>query len=188
MPRVFFGLEVPDTVKKRLLALQGPVKGAKWQSRNQLHLTLAFLGTVNEESVPDLCQAAAGVEAPAFELLVAGLHTFGQAERPRNLWAGVSGDEALRNLQQQLASQLAEAGFESGHSGFQPHITIARFRKQPGSVAPLLNEHGDERFGPMPVTEFVLFESTPGHSGSVYTVIERFPLAGPLDETGTHDQ
>ena len=188
MPRVFFGLEVPDTVKKRLLALQGPVKGAKWQNRNQLHLTLAFLGTVNEESVPDLCQAAGGVEAPAFELAVTGLHTFGRPELPRNLWAGVSGDEALRSLQRQLAGLLSEAGFEAGHSGFQPHITIARFRKQAGSVAPLLDEHGDRSFGPMPVTEFVLFESTPGETGSVYSVIERFPLVSSLDETRTPDQ
>jgi len=186
MPRVFFGLEVPDTVKKRLLALQGPVKGAKWQSQNQLHLTLAFLGNVNEERVPDLCQAASRVGAPRFELEAAGLNTFGRRESPRNLWAAVSGDSPLIDLQRQLSEQLAEAGFELGHSGFLPHITIARFRKQAGSVVSLLDEHGNDRFGSIPVTEFVLFESTPGHSGSVYTVIDRFPLS--LDETPAPDQ
>lgn len=176
MPRVFFGLEVPDTAKKRLLALQRPVKGAKWQNRNQLHLTLAFLGKVDDERVPDLCRAANGVQVPAFELEAAGLNTFGRPESPRNLWAGVSGDAPLKELRHRLVKQLAEEGFEPGHSSFQPHITLARFRKQAGSVALLVDEHGDDHFGPMPVTEFVLFESTPGNSGSVYTVLERFAL------------
>ncbi|MGM0953635.1 MAG: RNA 2',3'-cyclic phosphodiesterase [Pseudomonadota bacterium] len=189
MPRVFFGLEVPDTVKKRLLALQGPVKGAKWQSRNQLHLTLAFIGKVDEAAVPDLCQAASRVEAPAFELEAVGLHTFGRAECPRNLWAGVSHEQPLLDLQRQLSDQLARAGFDIGQSNFQPHITVARFRKQAGSVARLLQEHGDDRFGSFPVTGFVLFESTPGATGSVYTVIERFPLPRRLlDETPQPDQ
>ena len=183
MPRVFFGLEIPDAVKKRLLAIQGPVTGAKWQNRSQLHLTLAFLGEVDDQCVPDLCQAASGVQVPVFEMEVLGLGTFGRAESPRNLWAGVSGEEALRGLQHALSEKLAEAGCEPGPSAFQPHITLARFRKQAGSVVPLLEAHGNDRFGPMPVMEFVLFESAPGHSGSVYTVIERFPLGRSLDET-----
>ena len=182
MPRVFFGLEIPDAVKKRLLALQRPVKGAKWQNCNQLHLTLAFLGKVDDERVPELCQAAARVKSPAFELEAKGLNTFGRAESPRNLWAGVSGDTPLMQLQRRLVKQLAEEGFGPDRSGFQPHITLARFRKQAGSVAPLVDDHGDDHFGLMPVTEFVLFESTPVHSGSVYTVIERFPLTSSLDE------
>jgi len=179
MPRVFFGLEVPDTVKKRLLALQGPVEGAKWQNRNQLHLTLAFIGKVDEAAVPDLCQAASRVGAPAFDLEAEGLHTFGRPECPRNLWAGVRYEPQLLDLQRQLSDQVARAGFEIGRSNFQPHITLARFRKQAGSVARLLEEHGADRFGSFPVTGFVLFESTRGSTGSVYTVIERFPLACP---------
>jgi 2'-5' RNA ligase len=179
MPRVFFGLEVPDAVKKRLLALQGPVEGAKWQNRNQLHLTLAFIGKVDDTAVPDLCQAASRVEAPAFELEAEGLHTFGRPECPRNLWAGVSHEPQLLDLQRQLSDQVARAGFEIGRSNFQPHITLARFRKQAGSVARLLEEHGADRFGSFPVTGFVLFESTQGSKGSVYTVIERFPLHCP---------
>ena len=177
MPRVFFGLELPDAIKTQLLALQAPVEGAKWQWRGQLHLTLAFIGQVDDKRVADLCRAASRVDITAFDLEVAGLNTFGRPERPRNLWAGIGDKPQLCNLQRQLSGHLASAGFDSGQSTFQPHITVARFRRQAGSVVRLLEQHGNDRFGRCPVTGFVLFQSTQGPAGSVYTVIERFPLA-----------
>lgn len=188
MPRVFFGLELTEPVKTQLLALQGPVDGARWQSRDQLHLTLAFIGDVDRKGMEDLCRAASRVDAPVFDLEVTGLNTIGRPECPRNLWAGLGDQPLLLDLQRQLSEQLASAGFDTGRSAFRPHITIARFRKGAGSVVRLLNRHGHDRFGRCPVNEFVLFESRQGPTGSIYTVAERFPLARPLDETPSPDQ
>lgn len=188
MPRVFFGVEIPSEVKKRLLKLKSPVNGARWQSRNQLHMTLVFIGSVNDEDLATLSYAASLVSAPAFEVEVTGLGAFGRPEHPRNLWAGVSPATPVVELYRQLSTGVAAVGFETEHRGFKPHITVARFRKQAGSIVNLLEDHKEERFGVLPVTEFVLFESTPGAGGSVYTVIQRFPLKPPLDETEPTDQ
>ena len=188
MPRVFFGVEIPSEVKKRLLKLKTPINGARWQSRNQLHMTLVFIGSVKDEDLDTLSYVASLVSMPAFEVEVTGLGAFGHPEHPRNLWAGVSPEAPVAELYDQLSAQVAAAGFETEHRGFRPHITVSRFRKQAASIVSLLEEHGQDRFGVLPVTEFVLFESAPGAGGSVYTVIERFPLRPPLDETDQPDQ
>jgi len=188
VPRVFFGVEIPAEVKKSLLGLKTTINGARWQSRNQLHLTLVFVGSVDDDALATLGYAASLVAMPAFEVEVAGLGAFGRPEHPRNLWAGVSPEAPVAELYRQLASQVAAAGFEIEHRHFRPHVTLARFRKQAASIVSLLEEHEKDRFGVLPVTEFVLFESNPGAGGSVYTVIERFPLLPPLDETEQSDQ
>lgn len=54
MPRLFFGLEIPESIKTSLLKVKTDIKGARWQSKTQLHLTLTFLGEVEAEQVIQL--------------------------------------------------------------------------------------------------------------------------------------
>lgn len=176
MARVFFGLEISDEVARQLLAVRQPLEGARWQSRQQLHLTLAFLGEVQADAVSLACQLARQVKAPPFRLNVQGLGRFGSVERPRILWAGVAPEEPVHQLHEQLAGYLQEAGFTFDNHPFKPHITLSRFRGKGVSLAGLLAAGQDCVFGALDVTEFVLFESTPGAEGSVYKVLERFPL------------
>ncbi|MBQ0815567.1 MAG: hypothetical protein KBT82_15565 [Marinobacter sp.] len=70
MRRLFFGLEIPAQVKARLLKARAEVSGAKWQSVEQMHLTLMFLGDVEEESLSAVCEAARHIPLAAFELSV----------------------------------------------------------------------------------------------------------------------
>lgn len=176
MPRLFFGLEIPPAIKTRLLAVQTPVEGARWQSAEQLHLTLLFLGAVDDERVPSLQASAGAVRQAPFELSVTGLRCFGQPARPRNLWAGVAPTQPVVDLHATLASHMCPEGGSSPSRTFCPHITLARFKRQTGSVQTLLAEYGDVGFGHFPVEAFCLFQSTRGEAGSVYTVFERFPL------------
>ncbi|MCK7549428.1 RNA 2',3'-cyclic phosphodiesterase [Marinobacter koreensis] len=188
MRRVFFGLEVPFSVKQRLLAVQTDINGARWQGRHQLHLTLAFIGSVDDAGLETLRRAACRVTAPAFELRVQGLGVFGKPDHPRNLWAGISPEHPVIELHERLTDSLSGAGFAQEKRRFRPHITVSRFRRNAGSVASLLDAHGSTGFGAMAVTEFVLYESTPGAGGSVYTVLDRFPLTPSLDETDPSGQ
>lgn len=176
MPRLFFGLEIPPRIKARLLDVQVPVTGARWQSPEQLHLTLLFLGAVDDEQVPAVRAAARSVRQLPFRLTVSGLQCFGQPERPRNLWAGVTPAGPPGTLHDALESMVCSLGRDPERRAFLPHITLARFKRQAGSVETLLAEHGDAVFGDFPVDEFCLFESAQGRSGSVYSVLERFPL------------
>jgi len=176
MPRVFFGLELPAAVKQPVLQLQTPVAGARWQQAPQLHLTLVFLGQVPDARLPELTRAAASVRMAPFELTLQGLGTFGAAEHPRNLWAGVVPEAPVAALHRQLSEALRQAGFQVEQRRFRPHVTLSRFRRDSGSVQPLLDAHAGAVFGRWTVSEFVLFASSPGPEGSVYTVLKRFYL------------
>lgn len=176
MPKLFFGLEIPEAVKPDLLHVRAQVDGARWQSEQQLHLTLAFLGQVDEHRVALACDLARKVTAPPCELDVRGVGCFGSPDHPKILWAGVAPEQALVELQQSLAAHLASSGFKLKNHPFKPHITLSRFGARSGSVAALLKAHENTDFGILPVNDFVLFESTPGPEGSVYTVLERFVL------------
>ncbi len=112
-----------------------------------------------------------------FELEAAGLGCFGKEESPKILWAGgVSHEDELRELQRTLAQGLTNDGFTLQNPSFKPHITLSRFRAGAGSVAELIERYRSTRFGSWSVQDFALFDSTPGQSGSVYTVLERYPL------------
>ncbi|AMQ88255.1 RNA 2',3'-cyclic phosphodiesterase [Marinobacter sp. LQ44] len=176
MPRLFFGLEIPEAIKTSLLQVKTQVAGARWQSRGQLHLTLAFLGQVEDHQVALACDLARGITQSSFELNVQGLGCFGSPEKPKILWAGVSPENELRDLQNNLATRLTANGFTLENPNFKPHITLSRFRHPAGSVSSLLDSHQGTVFGLMPVQDFVLYESAPGPGGSIYNVIERFTL------------
>ncbi len=179
MPRLFFGLDIPADIKRRLLRVNRPVAGAKWQSPDQLHITLLFLGSVEQDRIAGLCDAARDLPVEAFGLDVTGLGCFGQPWSPRNLWAGVQPPGPVATLHDTLRARMAGLGFVSESRAFRPHITLARFKKQRGSIEELLDDHGDSAFGHFAVSDVVLFESDQGRRGSVYTVIERFPLPDP---------
>ena len=176
MPKLFFGLDIPEAVKPGLLRVQTPITGARWQNAQQLHLTLAFLGQVNEQHVALACDLARKVTASSLELDVRGVSCFGSPEHPKILWAGVTPEQPLKELQQSLATQLTNGGFKLGNHPFKPHITLSRFKPQAGSIATLLKAHAHTFFGILPVHDFVLYSSTPGPGGSVYTVLQRFSL------------
>ncbi|WP_138440692.1 MULTISPECIES: RNA 2',3'-cyclic phosphodiesterase [Marinobacter] len=176
MQRLFFALEMPEPVRQALLCIKAPVDGARWQSDGQLHLTLLFLGNVQKETVPGIGLALRDLSLPPFDLHVRGLGCFGQPETPRNLWAGVTPEAPLIALHATLKERLNSLGFSFEKRPFRPHITLARFKKQRGSVQSLLAEHGEDEFGAVTVRDFVLLQSTQGVRGSDYTVVERFPL------------
>lgn len=178
MARLFFGLELPPKIKARLLKIRSAVPGAKWQGAEQLHITLLFLGAVSKEDLEALAGSARGIKSEPFLLDVAGVSCFGQPRRPKNLWAGVQPEAPVAALNKSLGARMEKFGFGAESRVFHPHITLARFKRHAGSVEPLLVEYGDSGFGQFQVTEFVLFESKPGPAGSVYSVIERFPLHG----------
>lgn len=177
--RLFFGLEIPEPVKQRLLSIQQPVAGARWQRADQLHLTLAFLGSVEAQQLPVICDAARKLAVEPFDLAVSGVGCFGHPDHPKNLWAGVQPVDELAGLHEELCQRLAACGFGPEKRTFRPHITLSRFRKEAGSVRELLREHQAVQAGTFAVNQFALFESVCGGQGSVYQIIERFPLAGP---------
>ncbi|WP_100638388.1 RNA 2',3'-cyclic phosphodiesterase [Marinobacter salexigens] len=175
MRRLFFGLDIPAEIKSRLLKVRAEVAGARWQSDEQLHLTLLFLGNLEEERVLAVREAARCVPLIAFELNIAGLGCFGGPRAPRNLWAGVQSQASIALLHSSIKRQMDQLGIATEDRVFHPHITLCRFKRPTGSVESLLEGGKEMDFGSFQVNQFVLFESEKDSGGSVYNRIECFP-------------
>jgi RNA 2',3'-cyclic 3'-phosphodiesterase len=190
--RSFIALEMPQEVKEHAAGVIRELKtsGAdlKWVAPANLHLTLKFLGEVEQESLPGLIQAqeAACARARALELAVEGCGAFPGLKSPKVVWLGLGGQVAKLA---QLAGALGEAfeplGFAPEKRAFKPHLTLGRLRRgrrgqKPPPTGPLtrtLAGLAGEK-GPIFVARHVvLMKSTLTPQGAIYDPLHRTALA-----------
>ena len=81
------------------------------------------------------------------------------------------------SLHSAIQNQVESLGLHTERRAYRPHLTLARFEREPGSVEHFLDQYRETLFGTFQVDEFVLFESEQSCAGSVYTVLERYPLS-----------
>ncbi len=125
--RLFVALSIPDAVAQSLMLLQGGVPGARWQAREQLHLTLRFIGEVDGRDARALDDALAAIDAPAFELQLHGVGQFGN-KQPHTLWAAARKNDLLDHLQRKVDTAIRRVGQPQDAHKFNPHVTLARLR------------------------------------------------------------
>ncbi len=179
MIRLFVALDLPDAVRERLLALGGGVPGARWSTSEQLHLTLRFIGEVDENVAHDIDDALNAIRAPSFSLELSGVGEFG-GRNPRALWAGVKNNDALLHLQRKVETALQRIGLPPEQRKYSPHITLARLKAAPREKVMQFLTHGSLfSAGPFPVAQFVLFSSHPTPSGAIYTPERVYRLGAP---------
>lgn len=176
--RLFVAIDFPDTVKDQLSALQSDIPTARWVSRDQMHLTLNFIGETDRiDAVRD---ALAGVQASSFDLTLSGVGRFPKRRRepPRVLWVGIDTEPALQDLYQQVTDTLSGIGFAPESRPFSPHITLARLKTQNplAEVDEFLDDHRGLRVPPVAVSEFILFSSVLSPQGARYTHEAIYPL------------
>ena len=106
MPRIFTGLEVPKTVAQSLSILRGGLPGARWIDPENYHLTLRFIGDVDDQTELEVASLLGRVRRKPFELRFDALSSFG-GRRPRAVIATLAQTAALMELQaEQLRSSL----------------------------------------------------------------------------------
>ncbi len=176
MIRLFVALPLPDIVAQGLLALESGVPGARWSRREQLHLTLRFIGEVDGRDANAIDEALSSISVPGFTLQLKGVDAFG-GKNPRALWAGVAPNEALIHLQRKIESALQRLGLPAEERKYTPHVTLARLRATPaGRAMDYLADHGLYASGPFEVNGFALFSSRLTPSGSIYVVEREYAL------------
>src|SRR5438067_10290103 len=111
MLRLFVGIEFPPELKLRLSLLCTGVAGARWVDPGNLHLTLRFIGEIDEGLAADVDAALRRVKVRPFKLQLSGTGVFG-GNRPRALWVGVERDPALWQLRDKIEQALIRAGLE----------------------------------------------------------------------------
>lgn len=172
-------LEAVEAYQRRLEPSLRPLElDARWARPASLHLTLRFLGEIDDGLVDALGSALRGAVAdqPAFSFRLGGLGCFPDPRRPRVLWLGAE-SPGLAPLHDAVQQALESLGLPPPDRPFFPHITLARL-KTPRSLAGLLREPPafDERT--VPVGEVLLYRSELSPKGGRYTVLRRAALAG----------
>jgi len=179
--RLFIAAEVPEDVKHEAAALRdrmGHMPGIKWVEKGNMHLTLRFLGEVEERAAAGVRQALRGVSFQPFEARAAGFGAFPSESRPRVLWIGLEPADRISSLHGSIDAALLPLGFPPDDR-FSPHMTIGRVRDS-GDAGDLagkireLKQSASQLGKPFQVAGFVLKSSTLTPRGPVYADLESF--------------
>jgi 2'-5' RNA ligase len=174
--RLFVALSIPDTVARQVMLLQGGVPGARWQSREQLHLTLRFIGEVDGREARALEDALAGIDAPAFDLQLHSVGQFGN-KQPHALWAAARQNDLLEHIQRKVDNAIRRVGQPQDAHKFTPHVTLARLRHPDAEkMVDWLKYNALYTSARFDVDSFQLYSSRLTSDGSIYRVEEDYPL------------
>lgn len=174
--RLFIAIELPKDLKDEIEALHKPIDGIRWQSAEQVHITLKFLGDTSCEQLADLKTKLKDIQSPAFHLEIKGLDKFPAKGIPKVIWVGVSEAPKLMQLQTRVEDASLEAGFIKERHTFKPHITLARVKKE-GEIAAY--QFLRKRFTyskEIEINHFTLFQSHLSAEGARHEVVKRYSL------------
>jgi RNA 2',3'-cyclic 3'-phosphodiesterase len=178
MPRLFTGVEIPPEVGQALASLRGGLPGARWIDPENYHLTLRFIGDVDDTTAHEVASMLGRVRRGAFELRLDGLSSFG-GRKPRAVVATASQAQPLIEVQAEQERMMQRIGLEPEGRKYIPHVTLARLRDSSSRhVAEYLATRGLFRTSPFRVSRFVLFSSRDSVGGGPYMVEEAYPLGG----------
>jgi 2'-5' RNA ligase len=176
MPRLFTGLEIPSVVAQSLSIMRGGLPGARWIDPENYHVTLRFIGDIDDALARDIAGLLGRVQRGGFELQLDGLTSFG-GRKPRAVVALVKPVPQLMELQAEQERLLQRLGLEPEGRKYTPHVTLARLRDTSShQVAEYLAARGRFRSTPFHTSRFVLFSSRASVGGGPYVVEADYPL------------
>jgi 2'-5' RNA ligase len=176
MLRLFVGIEFPPELKLRLSLLCSGIAGARWVDPGNFHLTLRFIGEIDEGTAADVDEALLRLRGRPFSVQLAGVGVFG-GEKLRQLWIGVERDPALYALQSKIELALIRIGLPPEPRKYVPHVTLARLRDpRRDELQQFLAAHAPFRAEPLQVDSFNLIASYLTKAGSVYEDQADYPL------------
>lgn len=184
--RVFIAIDISErarrTAEARISALRNdlPRYAITWMRPEKLHLTLRFIGDVDELQLDSIAEAIENTAKrfSRFRLVLEGTGVFPTAEKPRILWIGVDDQNSnCTNIKSELEMKLSEFAFAGERNIFTPHLTIARI-KEPRLCPDLVEQHLKTNFEHIEfeVNELMLYESKLFPAGSVYSKHASFKL------------
>lgn len=191
--RTFISVELPDEVKKNIAELINELKdagtGVKWVDPKILHMTLKFLGWVEDRNLDNLIELTAKAVSGkgSFKARFEGLGTFPEGKTPRVVWVGTAeGGDELCKLAKDLEETLSKAGFRKEEREFKSHITIGRVKEK--KVPRQARDNGvdklkekirkikDAKFGEAVVDRIHIMKSTLTPKGPIYEIFKEVKL------------
>ncbi|SON57317.1 2'-5' RNA ligase [Hartmannibacter diazotrophicus] len=177
MPRLFTAVEIPRDIAMQLSLLRGGLHGARWIDPENFHVTLRFIGDIDDRTADEVADALDRVNRRSFTLQIRGLDAF-SSRGPHALIASIEPTASLLELQAEQERLMQRLGLKPEPRRFHPHVTLARLRGTTSSeVADWLAMRGDYRLPAFEVSRFVLYSSRSSVGGGPYLVEEAYPLA-----------
>ncbi len=181
--RTFIAIPLPETIRAKVEKLLSDLRktdaAVRWVPACNLHLTLKFLGDVEEARLEDLFvairKATEGIEP--FGITLKGLGAFPNIRQPRMLWIGMDVPEAMQRLYENIGEELSRLHFPKETRRFSPHLTIGRVKAERGTER-LMSVVERTNFGPetVSVARIVAMKSDLRPTGAVYSALEKFAL------------
>jgi 2'-5' RNA ligase len=187
--RTFLALDIDAAARDRLIAAVGEIDGAggakvRWVARQNLHVTLRFLGDVADEALADVCRATCEAARPVDPIPfdVPGLVCVPPGGRQvRMVWAAVREPTGqLARLHERLETALAPLGFRPEGRPFRPHITVGRvkFARDAAALRSAVEAFRAVGFGQQRAGDVVIYGSELTADGPVYTAMGEASLCG----------
>ncbi len=202
MTRTFIAIDLNEEARsylhRQIQRLARLLPRVRWVDPETLHLTLAFLGALDDAQLEQASQVTAEVARTArpFVVRVGSLGLFGPPQNPRVVWIGLAGNlQPLLGLQARLAERLAQTGFPPEERAYAPHLTLARIKSplSPQEVSSLKQlipatafaghrggppaQKSDQPLPEIPVAHLSVMKSELTRAGSQYTRLRFCPFA-----------
>jgi 2'-5' RNA ligase len=186
--RTFIAINLDQQLKETLSQLIEELerldparKSVKWVNQQGMHLTLKFLGEIDENRVRQIESVLERVSdrSRAFTMKITGTGYFPPDRRnPRVLWMGIEEEESLKTLQSRLEEEMEKLGFPKEKREFHPHLTLGRVKIASNlrEVMLHLEKYGSQNFGAMEVKKITFFKSVLKPTGAEYSVLSEFEL------------
>ncbi|GGB38856.1 RNA 2',3'-cyclic phosphodiesterase [Roseibium aquae] len=177
MPRLFTGLEIPAQTGLMLSMLRGGLRGARWIDPENYHITLRFIGDIDDRTADEVANALDKIRRSPIEIRLKGLGQFSNG-KPHAVWARVEPSRDLNDLQAEQERLFQRLQLAPERRKYTPHVTLARCRTSTNDdVAKWLAERGDFQAPSFIAGRFVLFSAKASVGGGPYLVEEAYPLA-----------
>jgi len=182
--RTFIAFETPLSVRQKIIPLQTELQRShadvRWESPDKFHITIKFLGEVDDRRLPEIIALVGSVvqSHTCFNVVYAGLGAFPDTRHPKVVWIGCENpDGTLIRLKDDLDRELATKGFEIERRAFHPHLTLGRV-KGPEGMSHLTPMIENLTFEPqsIQINEIVVMKSRLQPQGSVYRVMKNIQL------------
>jgi 2'-5' RNA ligase len=179
--RLFVALDLSEPVRAAISTfcekLRRAFPTARWVRPEGIHVTLKFIGEINEDRVPPIQAALERIHSDApVELHFHGTCFFPNERRARVFWVGIEASPNLAQIAVEIESHLEPLGIARESREFRPHLTLARIEESRGieKLHAALQEAGPQEFGATKTSEMYLYESKLGRGGAQYSRLATF--------------
>lgn len=180
MKRLFVAIPLPNDVANDVETLCSGLLRALWVEPEHFHITLRFLGDMDADEQLLVRDSLSAIVSEPFDVTLRSVGTFpplGPTTVPSVLWVGMDESVPLRELQSRVEDAVQEAGVPMELRQFHAHVTVARFKSDPGQDISawmwMRDAYASRTFR---VEEFHLIESFLTNDGPIYTHVETFKL------------